>query len=47
MAEQEGSVHGTQQMAGFGDGGHPTLSLLLEQVVRQRDLSLGQAEVAM
>lgn len=47
MAEQEGSVHGTQQMARFGEGGHPTLSLLLEQVVRQRDLSLGQAEVAM
>lgn len=32
-------MHGTQQMARFGEGGYPTLSLLLEQVVRQRDLS--------
>lgn len=40
QSEQEGSAHGSQQ-------GHPTLSLWLEQVVRQQDLSLGQAEVAM
>lgn len=31
--------HGTQQ-------GYPTLSLWLEQVVKQQELSLGQAEVA-
>jgi len=41
-----GSVRGAQQMAFFGEGGHPTLSLLLEQVVRHQDLSLSQAEVA-
>lgn len=39
-------MRGAQQMACFGEGGHPTLSLLLEQVVRQQDLSLSQVEVA-